>query len=76
MACVPAADRAKQSRAAIEELARRIDRLTPCWHNPARFFEARDEIRSDLEALARVPPGNERIRVGNAHDFTRLKPLK
>lgn len=61
----------EQPRAVLEALARRVDRLSSCWRDPARFFDERDKIRSALEKLARVLPAPERMRVGNARRFTR-----
>lgn len=37
----------------IEDLARRIGRLSPDWRNPERYFENRDEIERELRRLAR-----------------------
>lgn len=37
----------------LTDLAGRVRRLSPDRHCPDRFFEERDEIRGDLERLAR-----------------------
>jgi hypothetical protein len=47
---------------ALEDLARRVARLRPCWRDPERFFEARSEIAAELRRMARqgVPEASGR----------------
>lgn len=35
-------------------IARDIGRLHPDWQNPERYFERRDELRRELQQLARA----------------------
>jgi hypothetical protein len=37
----------------LDELARRVAQLRPCWTRPEAFFEARSDIVHDLRQLAR-----------------------
>jgi hypothetical protein len=37
----------------LDELARRVRRLIPCWQDPARFYKQRDDLVDDLRRLAR-----------------------
>ena len=37
----------------LHDLARRIGRLRPDWHNPERYFAERDEIEREARRLAR-----------------------
>lgn len=36
----------------IRELAHQLGRLRPDWRNPERYFEERDELRTELQRLA------------------------
>lgn len=36
----------------IRELAIQLGRLRPDWRNPERYFEERDELRTELQRLA------------------------
>jgi hypothetical protein len=40
----------------LDELARRVAQLRPCWTRPETFFEARSDIVHDLRQLARKGP--------------------
>jgi hypothetical protein len=37
----------------LHELARRVRRLVPCWQDPTRFYQQRDDLVDDLHRLAR-----------------------
>lgn len=37
----------------LRDLARRIGRLRPDWHNPERYFAERDELEREARRLAR-----------------------
>lgn len=41
---------------ALNELAGRLRRLTPCWQNPERFHVAKSELVADLRRLAQQAP--------------------
>ena len=41
---------------ALNDLATRLRRLTPCWQNPERFHEAKSELIADLRRLAQRAP--------------------
>jgi hypothetical protein len=36
----------------LRELAKQLGRLRPDWGNPERYFEERDELRSEMQRLA------------------------
>ena len=40
----------------LDELARRVAQLQPCWTRPETFFEQRSDIVHDLRQLARKGP--------------------
>jgi hypothetical protein len=40
----------------LDELARRVAQLRPCWTRPETFFEQRSGIVHDLRQLARKSP--------------------
>jgi hypothetical protein len=37
---------------ALLVLAKRVQRLLPCWRDPEKFFEARSEVVAELRRLA------------------------
>ena len=39
--------------AEVRDLARKVGRLLPNWHNPETFFEDRDELERALKRVAR-----------------------
>jgi hypothetical protein len=36
----------------LDEVIRRLRRLTPCWQDPTRFYRQRDDLVDDLHRLA------------------------
>lgn len=39
-------------RERLSDVARRIGRLSPCRHNPHRFFEERSELEHEVRRIA------------------------
>lgn len=43
---------ARRDAETLLDLARRVRRLVPCWHDPSRFYRERDAIEHALAGLA------------------------
>ena len=48
--------RCRSEAPSLDELARRVAQLRPCWTRPETFFEQRSGIVHDLRQLARKSP--------------------
>ena len=43
----------------LADLADRLARLRPDWHNPERFFEGRSDLAAELRAMAHDMAGRQ-----------------